>query len=63
LDVQEAAKAKEQWFGGENGGSITYDMGTINPSDATDMHVWMPLGGPMPPSMLGDGMTIPGGQQ
>jgi hypothetical protein len=63
LDVQEAVKAKEQWFSRENGGSIAYDVGTIDPSDAANMRMQMLPGRPMPPSLLGGGMTIPGGQQ
>ena len=32
LDVQEAVEAKEQWFGGEDGSSIAYDVGIIDES-------------------------------
>ncbi len=63
LDMQEGVEAKEQWFGRENGGSIAYNVGTIDPSDATDMRMQMPPGGPMPPLLSGGSMTIPGGQQ
>jgi hypothetical protein len=40
------------------GGSIAYSVGTIDPSNATNMHVRMPTSRPMPPSLLGGGTMI-----